>query len=78
MPRFESGVSSYKIGTATVTVYFPVDARGNADVSCNQCNFFRRQSSTCGLNGQPCAYPSKFVGEWCPLETEEGVDNGQS
>ena len=68
MPDFESGVVSYIHATATVDVYFPVDAKGNADVSCYQCNYFRRQSSTCGLNDKPCAYPSKYVGEWCPLE----------
>ena len=47
MSDFESGVSSYIEATATVHVYFPVDAKGNADVSCYQCDYFRRQSSTC-------------------------------
>ena len=75
MARFESGVSSYVIGTATVTVYFPVDSKGVPDISCYQCDYFRRQSSTCGINSKPCAYPSKFVGEWCPLGPKEGEDN---
>lgn len=76
MPNFENGVSGYVHAHATVHVNFPVDAKGNADISCYQCNYFRRQSSSCGLNGQPCAYPSKYVGAWCPLENDEGEENG--
>ena len=75
MPDFESGVAGYIHAHATVHVHFPIDAKGNADISCNQCNFFRRQSSTCGLNGQPCAYPNKYVGAWCPLENDEGAND---
>ena len=74
MANFESGVASYVNARAVVRVHFPVDAKGNADISCNQCNFFHRTTVKCGLNNQPCAYPSKYVGEWCPLEMEE--DNG--
>lgn len=68
---FESGVSSYVIGTAVVEVSFPVDRKGNADVSCSQCFFYREASRRCGLTGQISEYPNKFVGSHCPLEIAE-------
>lgn len=68
---FESGVSSYVIGTAVVEVSFPVDRKGNADVSCSQCFFYREASRRCGLTGQISEYPNKFVGSNCPLEIAE-------
>jgi hypothetical protein len=71
MANFESGVSRYVIGRYTVEVGFPVDFKGNADISCKQCPYFRRTYSTCGLNGTVCAYPDKYVGDHCPLEREE-------
>lgn len=73
MANFDSGVARYIKATATVEVNFPVDRKGIADVSCYQCDFFRRNYQTCGLNGKMCSYPSKYVGEWCPLSpTTEG------
>jgi hypothetical protein len=71
MPNFDSGVLKYIIGRYTVEVGFPVDFKGNADISCKQCPYFRRTYSTCGLNGTVCAYPDKYVGDHCPLEREE-------
>ena len=73
--RFDSGVSSYIIGSATVRVFFPVDRKGVPDVCCQVCRFFRHQSRTCGLNGEICAYPEHYVGQNCPLEMEES--NGE-
>lgn len=67
---FDSGVASYVHGKATVDVYFPVDGRGNADISCQQCFFFREASRRCGLTGQISEYPTKYVGSHCPLEME--------
>lgn len=67
---FESGVASYITGKAEVRVHFPVDGRGNADVSCNQCFFFREASRRCGLTGAISEYPNKYVGSECPLEME--------
>ena len=64
---FQSGVSRYVVGTATVRVTFPVDLKGNEDISCRQCFFFRRNYATCGLNGCVCEYPEKYVGSNCPL-----------
>lgn len=74
MAAFDSGVASYIHGSATVDVYFPVDAKGNADISCNQCYFYRRSYQTCGLNGEVCAYPMKYVGAMCPLKSDEEGD----
>lgn len=68
MAYFETGVASYIKTQAAVTVYFPVDFKGNADVSCNQCRFYRRQSRSCALNGEVVQYPERYVGVDCPLE----------
>lgn len=68
MANFESGVSGYIHARATVDVFFPVDRKGNADISCNQCPFFRRSSRSCALNDSVCAYPEKYTGQNCPLE----------
>lgn len=67
---FESGVTSYITGKAEVRVHFPVDSKGNADISCNQCFFFREASRRCGLTGYISEYPNKYVGSECPLEME--------
>lgn len=76
MSYFDSGVSSYIRAKATVTVNFPVDLRGNADINCTQCFFFREASRRCGLTGQISQYPAKYVGDSCPLEIVE-CDNGE-
>lgn len=68
MAQLDSGVSDYVHCQATVDVFFPIDRRGNADISCNQCFFFRRNYQTCGLNGEVCQYPQKYVGGSCPLK----------
>lgn len=73
MANFESGVADYIHARATVDIYFPVDHNGNADISCTQCFFFRKNYQTCGLNGEVCQYPQKYVGDSCPLKpVEEG------
>ena len=64
---FEDGISSYVHAQAVVDVYFPVDAKGNADISCSQCYFFRESAKRCGLNWEICQYPNKYVGGCCPL-----------
>lgn len=74
MANFESGVYGYVHAVATVDVFFPVDAKGNADISCSQCEYFRAQSSSCALNHKICAYPQKYVGQFCPLEKIESED----
>lgn len=74
MSDFSSGVSEYIHAQATVDVFFPVDFKGNADICCNQCFFFRRNYQTCGLNGEVCQYPQKYVGGSCPLKAVEDAD----
>lgn len=74
MGSFEHGVASFLKASATVTVYFPVDKKGVADISCNQCKFFRRQSQSCALNNEICQYPTHYVGASCPLNLEENVE----
>ena len=71
MANFDSGVSDYVRAYAVVKVNFPIDYKGNADVSCYQCPFFRRNYSTCSLNGAICQYPQRYVGADCPLDIEE-------
>lgn len=76
MPSFETGVASYVEAEATVKVFFPVDAKGNADICCRQCYYFRTSSQSCALNGEICQYPNKYVGMCCPLKpTEERNEN---
>ena len=77
MPNFESGISDYIHAQATVDVFFPIDNKGNADISCAQCYHFRKNYSTCGLNGEVCQYPQKYVGGSCPLKpvNEENNNN---
>lgn len=72
----QSGVQGYVIGTATVTVNFPIDLHGNLDINCRQCWYFRRTYSTCGLNGLVCEYPDKYIGSQCPLKFGEEDDDG--
>lgn len=72
--RFDSGVSSYIEAEAVVKVFFPVDFRGNADVSCNQCFYYRRNYRNCALNDEVCEYPEHYVGSHCPLRRREEVD----
>lgn len=67
MACFETGVVSYIHAQAVVDVFFPVDHKGNADICCAQCYFFRESSKRCGLNWEVCAYPNKYVGDGCPL-----------
>lgn len=77
MSYFDSGVSSYVRAKAAVTVNFPVDMRGNADINCTQCFFFREASRRCGLTGEISQYPAKYVGDSCPLEIVEGNHDEQ-
>jgi hypothetical protein len=66
---FETGVTKFIRGVATVENFFPVDLKGNPDLSCNQCKFYDRVSK-CRLNGELVNYP-KYLGAHCPLYFEE-------
>lgn len=74
--RFDSGVASYVKGEATVTVYFPVDAKGVADISCKQCRYFRSTTRRCALNGEVTEYPERYVGSRCLLRLGDADDRG--
>lgn len=67
MPIFDSGVASYIVGTAEVSVAFPVDLRGNPHVTCSMCKYFSRTSQRCRLNDSICEFPEKYIGSNCPL-----------
>ena len=67
MPMFDTGVSSYIRGVAEVENFFPVDSKGIADLSCQQCKFFMIRTNRCSLNYELCNYPNKYLGVHCPL-----------
>lgn len=71
MANFDSGVSAYVTAKYTVYVHFPVDMRGNADIACKYCPYYRKSYNLCELNGEIVAYGEKFVGDNCPLERVE-------
>ena len=75
MPNFESGVQGYIRTTATVTVNFPVDAKGRADICCLRCPYLSSNERMCQLNKEPVAYPKTYVGDMCPLERI--IDEGE-
>lgn len=68
MANFDSGVARYIKARAVVSVSFPVDWKGNADIACKHCPFFVRATQRCGLNQAIVNYPDHYVGEECPLE----------
>lgn len=67
MADFSTGVSGYVTVSATITVRFPIDTRGNEDVCCYQCPFYSHSSRICQLNKAVPAYPSKYIGQDCPF-----------
>lgn len=71
MPTFDSGVKSYIVGTATVTVNFPVNWKGEPDVRCELCEFYSRTSRRCQINRVIVEYPEKYIGSQCPLNFGE-------
>ena len=72
--RFESGVSRYIEGFAVVSNLFPVDWRGNADICCRACDFYKSVSRTCALTKKVSEYPEKYVGSACPLQYDDGTE----
>ena len=72
--NFESGVSSYIKGVAVVEVFFPVDRKGAADVSCRQCQYYQQMTRKCALNAKVVAYPDHYVGSHCPLQFDDGEE----
>ena len=68
MANFENGVARFIKGQVTLTVGFPVDFRGNAEIACKHCQFYIKSMQRCGLNQEVVNYPDKYVGSKCPLE----------
>ena len=77
MAIFDSGVSSYIKGRCVIEVNFPIDLKGNADVSCEQCPYYGRTSKTCQLNKQVVNFPSKYIGANCPLDFTGEIEGGK-
>lgn len=77
MPDISRGVKEYIRARALVEVSFPVDFRDHADINCYQCKYYRRNDRRCGLNGEICEYPDKYIGSHCPLTfyVEEETQN---
>lgn len=71
MANFENGVARYIKGRVTLTVGFPVDFRGNAEIACKHCKFYVRATQRCALNQEMINFPEKYVGVNCPLERIE-------
>ena len=71
MANFDSGVSGYIIGRTIIEVGFPIDLKGNADISCKHCPYLSSNERMCQLNKEPVAYPAKYVGDRCPLQPEK-------
>lgn len=71
MPDFSGGVSGYVKANCNVTVFFPVDKRGAAEICCKHCQYYSRYNKACKLNDKPIFFPDTAVGKWCPLKLEE-------
>lgn len=70
-----TGVKGYVECTATVTNYFPINSKGQADICCYQCKYFSRTTGTCHLTKEYTPYPQHYVGGNCPFEII--TDNSQ-
>lgn len=71
MANFDDGVSGYVKASYKVVVNFPIDHRGNVEISCRHCPYLSSNERMCQLNKEPVAFPHKFVGSCCPLTPEE-------
>lgn len=71
MAHFDSGVVDYVRAKATVYVNFPIDARGNVSICCDACFYHNKTTNTCALTKRVTHFPSKYVGDECPLEQME-------
>lgn len=83
MADFSDGVKEYIEAEGKIINFFPVDWKGNKDISCFQCDFFSRNSGACLITKEVTPYPQKFVGRICPFDEsikknniDEGENNG--
>ena len=74
MADFSSGVKGYIKGRFTVEVGFPIDWNDRAEIACKHCPFLASNERKCLLNGEMVAYPHKYVGDHCPLEPIEELE----
>lgn len=76
--EFESGVSSYVVGSCMVYAHFPVDMKGNPYVRCELCEYFSRNSRRCRINNAICEWPDRYVSSQCPLNfTNKGENENE-
>ena len=68
MAYFDNGIQDYIIAECTVRVAFPIDKKGQPDISCKHCNYFVRATQRCGLTQTIVNYPDHFVGVDCPMK----------
>ncbi len=73
MADFSDGIKEYIEAAAVITNTFPVDYRGNADISCYQCKYFSRNSGSCQITKEITAYPQRFIGKSCPFKNSSGT-----
>lgn len=71
MADFTDGVKDYVIATAVIKNFFPIDLKGNADISCYQCRFFSRNSGICQITKEITPFPQRFIGMNCPFRNNE-------
>ena len=67
MPTFSTGVSGYVYAKAEIYAHFPIDEKGNPDISCYQCDYFSRSNGTCRITAAVSEYPTRNVGTQCPM-----------
>lgn len=71
---FDTGVSQYVTGRATVACAFPIDKKGNAHVKCDFCKFYDRIAKKCKLDDHVIFFPD-YLSEDCQLDFEKGEEN---
>ena len=66
---FDTGVSQYVTGRATVACAFPIDRKGNPHVKCDFCKYYNRIAKQCVLTNNVIFFPD-YISEDCPLDFE--------
>ncbi len=68
MSALDNGVKEFIMMRAVITVGFPVNFAGVAEMNCFHCKFFTHSSGVCQLTKEVSEYPQRYVGSHCPLE----------
>lgn len=77
MPDFTDGVKDYVTATAVITNYFPIDLKGNPDLSCYQCRYFSRSTGVCYITKDVTPKPQTAVGRTCPFRAGQQEQEGE-